>query len=73
MGDSKDNVKVAIRVRPLNQRESIENQKKCINIHESHTISIDGRPESKIFTYDYVADENVSQDQIFDIVGKPIA
>ncbi|CAG9334317.1 unnamed protein product [Blepharisma stoltei] len=73
MADSKDNVKVAIRVRPLNAKESSETGRRCLTIHESSTISIDARPDPKVFTYDYVADENVTQDQIFEIIGKPIA
>ncbi|CAG9326979.1 unnamed protein product [Blepharisma stoltei] len=74
MADLKDNVKVALRIRPLNSREQQESGKKCVTVHEfQNSISLETRPEPKIFTYDYVADEYVTQEQIFDAVGKPIA
>lgn len=71
MVESKDNVKVAIRIRPLNDREISEGSKKCISVQEPcKTICIG---DHKSFTYDYVADEEVNQEKIFEMVGKPIA
>ena len=74
MADSKDNVKVAIRVRPLNHRETAEANKKCISINQTqNSLSLDAKPEPKVYYYDYVADESESQSKIFEEVGKPIA
>ena len=71
MVESKDNVKVAIRVRPLNEKEFSEGGKKCISVSASFpTIQIG---EHKSFTYDYVADESTSQEKLFEMVGHPIA
>ncbi|OMJ83424.1 hypothetical protein SteCoe_15645 [Stentor coeruleus] len=73
MSDSKDNVKVALRIRPLNAKELSENTAKCISTLESKTILLDSKPESRSFTYDYIASEEVTQEGIFDVIGKPIA
>jgi len=35
-------------------------------------VNIDSRPDPKTFSYDYVAPELVSQDEIFENVGKSI-
>jgi len=74
MADSKDNVKVAIRVRPLSKQEISEGGKKCVTVHSEHNcISLDAKPEPKLFQYDYVADASTSQAEFFEKVGKPIA
>ena len=70
MVESKDNVKVAIRIRPLNHRESNEGGKKCVVIQDPGRTLYIGE---KAFTYDYVAEEGVSQEKMFEMVGKPIA
>ena len=74
MGDQKDNVKVIIRVRPLNEREKQEGAKISVSIPEPYkTVAIDVKSEQKCFTYDYVASEDITQEEIFEQVGKPIA
>lgn len=74
MADQKDNVKVAIRIRPLNTREKQEGARVCISVPEAYkTIAIDTKPEQKRFTYDYVAPEDVDQEEIFEKVGRPIS
>ena len=73
MGDQKDNVKVVIRVRPLNERETQECTKTCVSIAEiNKAIALDIKSEQKCFTYDYVASEEATQEEIFEKVGKPI-
>ena len=72
MSEFKDNVKVAIRIRPLNSKEIDENSSKCISVLESKTILIDLKPEAKSFTYDHVGSEDIPQEEVFNIVGKPI-
>ena len=71
--NSKDNVKVVIRVRPLNEEEEVHAAKKCIAVMNSTSVSIDSKPEPKIFNYDYVVDESESQESVFENVAKPIA
>ena len=74
MGDSKDNVKVAIRIRPLNEKESQEGSKSCISVQDSQkNLIIDLKAEKKYFTFDYIASEDSSQQEIFEQIGKPIS
>ena len=74
MGDHKDNVKVAIRIRPLNDKERQEGGKPGITIQEPFkSIAIDMKSERKCFKFDYIAAEDVSQSDIFDMIGEPIA
>lgn len=49
-----------MRVRPSSSNEGVV--KKCISVSQSNNaIILDCKPESKIFSYDYVADEYSSQ------------
>ena len=73
MGDQRDNVKVAIRIRPLNEKERQECGKSGICIQEPNkTLSIDIKSEKKSFTFDYIASEEVTQQEVFERIGKPI-
>lgn len=74
MAEGKDNVKVAIRVRPLSEKERREmGAKTCVTAEkELSAIVLDARPEVKTFTFDYVADTDVQQGEIFEQVGKPL-
>ncbi|XP_050370950.1 kinesin-like protein KIN-12E [Argentina anserina] len=66
------NVQVIIRVRPLNSNEiSVQGHDKCIRQESSQTITWTGHPESR-FTFDIVADENVTQEQLFKVAGLPM-
>lgn len=52
---------VIIRMRPLSNTEiSLQGHGKCVRQESCHTITWTGHPESR-FTFDLVADENVSQ------------
>jgi hypothetical protein len=54
MADTGANVKVAVRVRPFNNREIIQNTSRCVSMVGKQTIIVD--PESgkeNKFTYDY--------------------
>lgn len=74
MGDQKDNVKVAIRIRPFNDKERQEGGKPGIVIQEAYkTIAIEIKNEKKAFTFDFVASEDITQQEIFEKIGKPIA
>lgn len=72
---SEDHIKVVCRVRPANARESSSSgqARTCITIPEnSNTVVLNAKPESKSFTFDYAADANVTQDNMFQLVGLPI-
>ncbi|XP_073143760.1 kinesin-like protein KIN-12E [Henckelia pumila] len=65
-------VQVIIRTRPLSGTEiSIQGNNKCVKQESSQTIMWTGHPETR-FTFDYVADENVSQEALFKVAGVPM-
>eukprot|EP01117_Protostelium_nocturnum_P016192 TRINITY_DN6359_c0_g1_i2.p1 TRINITY_DN6359_c0_g1~~TRINITY_DN6359_c0_g1_i2.p1 ORF type:complete len:1305 (+),score=532.06 TRINITY_DN6359_c0_g1_i2:120-4034(+) len=68
-----ENVKVCIRVRPMNQKETSLGNRRCLTADgRKKTILLDAKPETKLFTFDYVADEETTQEEIFAATGKPI-
>mmetsp|Transcript_27647 Transcript_27647/g.49919 ORF Transcript_27647/g.49919 Transcript_27647/m.49919 type:complete len:1136 (-) Transcript_27647:23-3430(-) len=71
MDEAHDNVQVVIRVRPLSEEEFPEGS--CVAAQmERASVVLQAQPEPKQFTFDFVADEEVTQAQLFTIVGKPI-
>jgi chromosome segregation ATPase len=68
-----DNVKVVIRIRPLNSRELQDGSRRCLSAQvDRSAVALEAKPKAKTFTYDFVADEDITQDEIFQVVGKPI-
>lgn len=70
-----NHIKVVCRVRPSNKRETglSLGQKKCITVQDSaESLLLNTRPEPKTFSFDYVADESVGQEAMFELVGRPI-
>ncbi|CAL0332163.1 unnamed protein product [Lupinus luteus] len=66
------NVQVIIRMRPLSNAEiSVQGYGKCIRQESSQAITWTGHPESR-FTFDLVADENVTQEKLFKVAGLPM-
>ncbi|XP_062015914.1 kinesin-like protein KIN-12E [Rosa rugosa] len=66
------NVQVIIRVRPLSSTEiSVQGYGKCVRQDSCQTVTWTGHPESR-FTFDIVADENVTQEQLFKVAGLPM-
>ncbi|KAK9129009.1 hypothetical protein Syun_017806 [Stephania yunnanensis] len=66
------NVQVIIRVRPLSDSEiSLQGHNKCVKQDGCQTITWTGHPESR-FTFDLVADENVTQEKLFKVAGLPM-
>ncbi|KAI3461227.1 hypothetical protein Pfo_017890 [Paulownia fortunei] len=66
------NVQVIIRLRPLSSSEiSLQGHSKCVRQDSSQAITWTGHPESR-FTFDLVADENVSQEMLFKVAGVPM-
>ncbi|KAJ8446164.1 hypothetical protein Cgig2_015935 [Carnegiea gigantea] len=66
------NVQVIIRLRPLNSSEiSLQGNNRCVRQESCQTITWTGHPESR-FTFDLVADENVTQEKLFKVAGVPM-
>ncbi|KGN63892.1 kinesin-like protein KIN-12E [Cucumis sativus] len=66
------NVQVIIRIRPLSSSEvSLQGYGKCVKQESCQTVTWTGHPESR-FTFDLVADENVSQEKLFKVAGLPM-
>ncbi|KAL7226298.1 hypothetical protein ACSBR1_021419 [Camellia fascicularis] len=66
------NVQVIIRVRPLSSSEiSLQGYSRCVRQDSCQSITWTGHPESR-FTFDVVADENVSQEKLFKEAGVPM-
>ncbi|KAE9585628.1 putative plus-end-directed kinesin ATPase [Lupinus albus] len=66
------NVQVIIRMRPLSNAEiSVQGYGKCIRQESCQAITWTGHPESR-FTFDLVADENVTQEKLFKVAGLPM-
>ncbi|XXG65369.1 hypothetical protein AAC387_Pa05g3086 [Persea americana] len=63
------NVQVVIRIRPLSSSEiSLQGYNRCVRQDSCQTITWTGHPESR-FTFDIVADENVTQEKLFKVAG----
>ncbi|CAL8295806.1 unnamed protein product [Arctogadus glacialis] len=73
-GDN-DSIKVFVRVRPLTQDTGLTtdgDQNLCLTVTSHNTIRLHSKPEPRTFTYDHVADMDVSQDSVFAGVAKNI-
>jgi len=77
MTAQKDNVKVVIRVRPVNEREqaggSKDKVKLCLVVERNEKITLDKGAETKTFTFDFVATQESEQAELFEKIAKPIA
>jgi len=77
MQETSDNITVLIRIRPLNEQEKQEGAYHCFRVDENNknTIIFDSnfKGESKYFTFDYVCNENSTQEEVFQTIGAPIA
>ncbi|KAJ3673243.1 hypothetical protein LUZ60_006617 [Juncus effusus] len=64
-----NNIQVVIRIRPLSGPEiSQQGHSKCVRQDSCQSVTWVGHPESR-FTFDLVADENVSQEKLFKVAG----
>lgn len=71
LSPKQENIRVIIRLRPPSEEDF---SKTCIKIeaNSSNTLRIESQQEAKFFTSDYLADENVNQQEMYSIVAKPI-
>lgn len=64
-GNSKDNVKVCIRVRPLSEKEKNSGGKaSCVQIDKG-TVHLDKGFDTKKFNFDFVGHDKIDQLSIF--------
>jgi hypothetical protein len=69
-----DNVRVVVRLRPLTDRELVEGTTpNCVQVFQNSSLLLDVKPEPKRFSFDYVGDETTSQEELFEVVGRPIS
>ncbi|XP_024385089.1 kinesin-like protein KIN-12F isoform X2 [Physcomitrium patens] len=65
-------VQVLIRARPISSAElSQQGVARCVKQENAHTISWLGQPETR-FTFDHVAGEFVTQEELFRVAGLPM-
>ncbi|XP_028167735.1 kinesin-like protein KIF3A isoform X3 [Ostrinia furnacalis] len=73
-----ENVRVVVRVRPMDQKETLENSYNCVSVDPvNHTVAVTRNnvtpPEPpRIYAYDAVFDSNVSQMDIYVQTANPI-
>ncbi|XP_077983161.1 kinesin-like protein KIF15 [Glandiceps talaboti] len=67
-----DSIKVYVRVRPPDNPDSELDSAHCLKVTPPNSIVVFSKPESKVFTYDHVADINTTQEGVFGAVGRSI-
>ncbi|NXO99880.1 KIF15 protein, partial [Certhia brachydactyla] len=69
-----DAIKVFVRVRPPSDRAALADGDHglCLSVLSSNTIRLHSKPEPKIFTFDYVANMETTQESVFSSVAKNI-
>jgi hypothetical protein len=63
--DEGENIRVCVRVRPLNMTELGRNDGKCVDCVNSNTILLKNKNISRNYTYNLVFGEGTAQDDIF--------
>eukprot|EP00741_Cyanophora_paradoxa_P008673 tig00001366_g8396.t1 len=72
VGSEGENVRVIVRLRPLNAREAETGGRTCISADSANNrVVLETKPEPAVFTYDCVAGPSVDQDEFFHLAGKP--
>ena len=69
------NVRVAVRFRPLNERENSIHDTSCIQINGNQlsiTSNVASAPEEKNFAFDFIFKEDSLQTEVWDAIGVPI-
>ncbi|KAK9915787.1 hypothetical protein WJX75_004111 [Coccomyxa subellipsoidea] len=68
---SSDNLKVIVRVRPINDRERGLGGHKCIQQSSSQSLKV-LTSDAQYFTFDAIAGEATDQEGVFEVAGRPI-
>lgn len=68
----RNNIFVSVRVRPLNDRECREGTETCLRVDPArpNQLQLETKPDPKFFSFDWVASESTSQEDVFEGVGK---
>ncbi len=56
-----ENVRVYVRVRPPNTKEVTNGSRSVVNVVERKSVVCDGKGGQSTFSFDYCADDSVSQ------------
>jgi chromosome segregation ATPase len=67
-----DHIKVVCRVRPLNSKSLSQQRSQAVTVHDNKTIVVNSKPSSQTFSFDYIANELVTQEEMFETIGLPI-
>lgn len=70
-GDSSA-IKVVVRVRPRNERESNLGGAICVHYTGSSSLKLCQQQESHNFTFDHVVQDHATQEDVFEVAGKPV-
>src|SRR3990167_5670668 len=72
--EKEDNIKVFLRVRPLNKKEEEEFPRSCIQTDPNNpsVAILDSVQEQKSFTFDWVYGPVTTQAEVFEKVGLPM-
>eukprot|EP01135_Chromosphaera_perkinsii_P002646 Nk52_evm14s226 gene=Nk52_evmTU14s226 len=75
-GSTQENVKVAVRVRPFNEREAGKESKSCISVHGNSLTMVNpfdnGKKKENQFTFDYCYPMETTQDRVYRDLGAPL-
>lgn len=74
MDKDQDNIQVIVRVRSLNEREKNEGSRSCVTLNNENNniLILDSKPERKVFYFDYVGGEKLTQKELYGLVGRPL-
>lgn len=66
------NIKVVVRVRPRNDREAKMGGAICVQPQDGNSLRLVAPAEPHSFAFDHVANETSSQEDMFNLAGRPI-
>ena len=74
MEKDQENIQVIVRVRSLNERERNEGSRSCVTLNNENNniLILDSKPERKVFYFDYVGGEKLTQKELYGLVGRPL-
>lgn len=67
-----DHIKVVCRVRPLNSKSLSQQRSQAVTVHDNNTIVVNSKPAPQTFSFDFIANELITQEEMFETIGLPI-
>ncbi|CAI8053814.1 Kinesin-like protein KIF15 [Geodia barretti] len=68
-----DSIRVFVRVRPPDPNlDGDLYHAHCVDVTSATSLSVQSRPEPKVFTFDHVAGMQTTQEDVFSAIGRPI-